>query len=99
MKEIYVNNVPGQGDRPAGTCYIRLGNINVGLMSGRANEVVEMLTRRMFAVCRKLDGVVVQHGRSKEKTVFINSFGVVTNLDLEVMVLCLLKSGLKLFFQ
>ena len=51
MKESYVNNVPGQGDRPAGTCNIRLGNINVGSMSGRANEVVEMLTRRKVDVC------------------------------------------------
>ena len=31
----------------------------------------------MFAVCRKLDGVVVQHGILKEKTVCKNSFGVV----------------------
>ena len=64
MKDSCVNNVPGQGDRPAGTCYIRLGNINF---------------------CCNLDGVVIQHRRSKEKTVCTNSFKVVIILDLQVV--------------
>jgi len=45
------NCTPGQGVRPAGTCNIRVGTVNVGTLSGRANEVVEMLTRRDVDVC------------------------------------------------
>ena len=42
---------PGKGDRPSGKCKLRIGTVNVGTMSGRASEVVEMLTRRKVDVC------------------------------------------------
>ena len=45
------NSVPGQGKRPAGTCKLCLATVNVGAMSGRSNEVVEMLERRGVDVC------------------------------------------------
>ena len=48
---ISTNIVPGQGDRPAGTSHIRVGTVNVGTMSGRGSEVVEMLMRRNVDVC------------------------------------------------
>ena len=45
--------VPGQGDRPAGKFdrQLRFGTLNVGTLSGRLNEVVEMLSRRKVDIC------------------------------------------------
>ena len=45
------NSVSGQGGRPADTCKLCVATVNVGTMSGRSNEVVEMLTRRGVDVC------------------------------------------------
>ena len=44
---------PGQGVRPAGkdVCNLRIGTLNVGTMSGRSNEIIEMLTRRKIDIC------------------------------------------------
>ena len=42
---------PGQGGRPAGESKIRLGTVNVGTLSGKANEIAEMLTRRNVDLC------------------------------------------------
>ena len=43
--------MPGQGERPAGTYKLRVATVNVGTMSSRSNEVVEMLSRRGVDVC------------------------------------------------
>ena len=43
--------ISGKGERPSVKCRLRVGTVNVGTMSGRANEVVEMLTRREVDVC------------------------------------------------
>ena len=83
MAESAKNIDPGQGDRPAGTSRIRVGTVNVGTMSGRGSEVVEMLTRRKVDICcvqetrwrggsaRKIEG----------KTAFTSSSGVETSPD------------------
>ena len=42
---------PDQGGRPAGESKIRLGTVNVGTLSGKANEIAEMLTRRNVDLC------------------------------------------------
>ena len=44
-------DVPGQGERSAGTHKLRIATVNVGTMTGRSNEVVEMLSRRGVDVC------------------------------------------------
>ena len=45
MEEFLVQATSGQGGKPAGK-RIRFGTVNVGIISGRANEIFEMLTRR-----------------------------------------------------
>ena len=51
MKESLVKDNTGQGVRPAGKSPIRFGTVNVGTISGRANEIAEMLTRRKVDLC------------------------------------------------
>ena len=46
MKESLVKDNTGQGVRPAGKSPIRFGTVNVGTISGRTNEIAEMLTQR-----------------------------------------------------
>ena len=44
--------VSGQGVRPADkNIHIRIATVNVGTMSKRSNEIVEMLTRRRVDIC------------------------------------------------
>ena len=38
--------ISSKSERPSTKCRLPVGTVNVGTMSGRANEVVEMLTRR-----------------------------------------------------
>ena len=45
MEDLIVWATSGQGDRPAGNYIIRFGTVNADRISGRENEVVEMLTR------------------------------------------------------
>ena len=45
MEELLVQATLGQGGRPARKSSIRFETVNVGTISGRANEIVEMLTR------------------------------------------------------
>ena len=52
MKESLVKDNTGQGVRPAGKSPIRFGTVNVGTISGRANEIAEMLTRRKVDLFR-----------------------------------------------
>ena len=54
MEEILVQAVSGQGGRPAGKHHIRFGALTVGTISGRANEIAEMLTR-LEVDCRRQD--------------------------------------------
>ena len=51
MKESLVKDNTGQGVRAAGKSPIRFGTVNVGTISGRANEIAEMLTRRKVDLC------------------------------------------------
>ena len=44
-KELLVQATPDQGGRPTEKSCIRFGTVNVGRISGRANEIVEMLTQ------------------------------------------------------
>ena len=46
MEELLVQATSGQGDIPAEKHRIRFGTVNVETISGRANKVVEILTRR-----------------------------------------------------
>ena len=46
MEELLIQATSGQDSRPAGKSRIRFGTINVGTISGGANETVKMLTRR-----------------------------------------------------
>ena len=59
-EELLVQATSGQGDRPAGKYRIRFGTVNVGTISGRANEIVEMLT------LRKVDLFCLQETRWRE---------------------------------
>ena len=51
------SSLPGQGDRPAGTpgnkacSKVRIATLNVGSLTGRSNEIVEMLSRRKIDIC------------------------------------------------
>ena len=45
MEELLVQATSGQGGRPAGISHIVFGTVNVETISGRANEIVEILTR------------------------------------------------------
>ena len=38
--------ITGKGERPSMKCRLRVGTVNVGTMSGRADEVVEMFAAR-----------------------------------------------------
>ena len=51
MEELLRQATPGQGGRSAGKSRIRFGTINVGTISGTANEIVEMLTRQKDDLC------------------------------------------------
>ena len=51
MKESLVKDNTGQGVRPTGKTSTRFGTVNVGTISGRANEIAEMLTRRKVDLC------------------------------------------------
>ena len=44
MEELLVQATFGQGGRPARKSSIRFETVNVGTISGRANEIVEVLT-------------------------------------------------------
>ena len=44
MEELLVQATHGQGGRAAGKSCIQFGTVNVGIISGRADEVVAMLT-------------------------------------------------------
>ena len=44
MEELLVQATHGQGGRAAGKSCIQFGTVNVGIISGRANEIVAMLT-------------------------------------------------------
>ena len=50
MEELSVQATSGQDGRPAGKS-IRFGTVNIGTISGRANENVEMLTRWKVDLC------------------------------------------------
>ena len=50
MEELLVQATSGQGVWPAGKNHIHFGTVNVGT-SGRANEVVEMITQRKVDLC------------------------------------------------
>ena len=54
MEELLVQATSGQGGRPARK-HIRFVTLTVGIISGRANEIVEMLTR-LEVDCRRQDG-------------------------------------------
>ena len=45
MRELLVQATPDQGGRPAEKSCICFGTVNVERISGRANEIVEMLTQ------------------------------------------------------
>ena len=51
MEELLVQATSGQGGRPAGKHRIRFETVNVETISGRANDIVEMLTRRKVDIC------------------------------------------------
>ena len=51
MEDLIVWATSGQGDRPAGNYTIRFGTVYAGRISGRENEVVEMLTRWKVDLC------------------------------------------------
>ena len=51
MKESLVKDNTGYGVRPVGRSPIRFGTVNVGTISGRANEIAEMFTRRKVDLC------------------------------------------------
>ena len=55
MEELLVQATSGQGGRPARKHHIRFVTLTVGIISGRANEIVEMLTR-LEVDCRRQDG-------------------------------------------
>ena len=42
---------PGQDDRLAETCHLRVGSVYVGKMSGRGYELVEMFTQQKVDIC------------------------------------------------
>ena len=46
MEELLVQATSGQGGRCTRKSRIHFGTVNVGTISGRANEIVEMLTRQ-----------------------------------------------------
>ena len=46
IEELLIQATSGQDGRPAGKSRIRFGTVNVGTISGRANETVKMLIRR-----------------------------------------------------
>ena len=51
-EELLVQAISRQGGRPAGKSRVRFGTVNVGTISGKANEIVEMLTRRRVDLSR-----------------------------------------------
>ena len=58
MEELLVQATPGQHGRPAGKSCIHFGTVNVGTISGRANEIVEMPTQQKvgFVAYGRQDG-------------------------------------------
>ena len=46
MEELLVQTTSGLGGRPAEKHCVRFGTVNVGTISDRANEIIEMFTRR-----------------------------------------------------
>ena len=78
MEDLMVRATSGQDDRPTGNCPIRFGTVNIGTISRRGNEVVEMLTPWkpwIFVACRSLDGKDWPIW-SKEGIASISYFGV-----------------------
>ena len=51
MEELLVQAIPGQSGRRAGENRIYFGTVNIGIISGRVNEIVEMLTRQKVDLC------------------------------------------------
>ena len=51
MEELLVHATLGQDGRPTGKSRFRFGAVNVGTISGIANEIVEMLTWRKIDLC------------------------------------------------
>ena len=51
MEELLLQATLGQGGRPAGKHCFHFGTVNAGTISGRANEIVEMLTRQKVDLC------------------------------------------------
>ena len=51
MEELLVHVTSGQGGRPTGKHCIHFGTVDVETKSGRANEIVEILTQRKNDLC------------------------------------------------
>ena len=58
MEELLVQATPDLGGKPTGKSCICFATVNVGTISGRGSEIVEMLTRWQVDLCcfRKKDG-------------------------------------------
>ena len=83
MKESLVKDNIGQSVRPAGKSPICFGTVNVGTISGRANEIAEMLTQRKVDLCCLQE--IRWKGGSARLIPSTSSFGVGISQVLEVL--------------
>ena len=86
MEELVIRAISGQGDRPTRSCPIRFGTVNVGTISGKGSQVLQMRT------CRKVHFCCLQETRwrglaclAKGKDSFYRFFGVDISQILEML--------------